>query len=310
MTHAQSAFSLPSKETYFRELKQTPAMSWPALGTFLLGLAMIGGASGMALSGAIPLWVAMLVNGVGLYLLFSMMHESLHRNVSSNNRLNEIFGRISLMLLIPAAPLEIARWAHFQHHRFTSSDQDPDNFIHHATLWEIPLRWPNFDLYYLYSFLRYGGDKRKQHARALISSAGVFIAVVATLTYLGYGMEVLFLWILASRIGLALVALVFVFLPHYPGDISFEENEYQATTIRQGWEWLLTPLFVYQNYHLIHHLYPTAPFYNYPKIWHLKYDELIAHKPAIQTGFGLMPINRERVVCSGEADHIENVLQT
>jgi len=103
---------------------------------------------------------------------------------------------------------------------------------------------------------------------------------------------VLFLWILASRIGLALVALVFVFLPHYPGDISFEENEYQATTIRQGWEWLLTPLFVYQNYHLIHHLYPTAPFYNYPKIWHLKYDELTSHNPAIQTGFGLMPINR------------------
>ena len=294
MTHAESTFSLPSKEQYFRELKQTPSMSWPALGTFLIGLAMIGGASSMALSGGMPLWGAMLVNGFGLYLLFSIMHESLHRNVSSNSRLNEILGRISLMLLIPAAPLEIARWAHFQHHRFTSSDQDPDNFIHHATWWQIPLRWPNFDLYYLYSFLRNGGEQRKRHARALISSAVIFIALVATLTYLGYGMEVLFLWILASRIGLALVALIFVFLPHYPGDVSFEENEYQATTIRQGWEWLLTPLFVYQNYHLIHHLYPTAPFYNYAKIWHLKYDELIAHNPAIQTGFGLTPINRER----------------
>ena len=128
MTHAESTFSLPSKEQYFRELKQTPSMSWPALGTFLIGLAMIGGASSMALSGGMPLWGAMLVNGFGLYLLFSIMHESLHRNVSSNSRLNETLGRISLLLLIPAAPLEIARWAHFQHHRFTSSDQDPDNF--------------------------------------------------------------------------------------------------------------------------------------------------------------------------------------
>lgn len=294
MTHAESTFSLPRKEQYFRELKQTPTVSWPAVGLFLLGLAMIGGASGMALSGAIPLWVAMLINGFGLYFLFTITHESLHRNVSTNNRLNEILGRISLALMIPAAPLEITRWAHFQHHRFTSSDQDPDNFIHHAKWWQIPLRWSNFDLNYLYSFLRHGGKEKKRHARALTWSAVVFVVAVATLTYLGYGMEVLFLWFLASRIGLFLIALVFVFLPHYPGDISSEENQYQATTIRQGWEFLLTPLMVYQNYHLIHHLYPTVPFYNYIKVWHLKYDELIAHNPAIQTSFGLTPVNRER----------------
>ncbi len=294
MTHAHSTFSLPGKEQYFRELKQTPAMSWPALGSFLLGLAMIGVASSMALSGAIPLWGAMLVNGVGLYLVFSIMHESLHRNVSSNLQLNELFGRISLALMIPASPLEIARWAHFQHHRFTSSEQDPDRFIQDAKWWQIPLRWPNFDMHYLYSFLRNGGKEKKRHARILTAQLLVFVTVIATLTYLGYGMEVLFLWFLASRIALFLVAVVFVFLPHYPANITAQENEYQATTIRQGWEWLLTPLFVYQNYHLIHHLYPTVPFYNYIKIWHLKYDELAAQNPAIQTGFGLTPVNHDR----------------
>ena len=294
MTHPESTFSLPSKEQYFRELKQTPAVSWPAVGLFLLGLAVIGGASSMALSGVIPLWVATLANGFGLYLVFSIMHEALHRNVSTNGRFNEIMGRISLLLLIPAAPLEIARWAHFQHHRFTSDDTDPDNFIHDAKWWDLLLRWPNFDLYYLYRFLRDGGEHKKRHARALSMQAGVFVLGVAALTYFGYGMEVLFLWILASRVGLFLVALVFVSLPHHPAKITAQENEYQATTIRQGWEWLLTPLFVYQNYHLIHHLYPTAPFYNYIKIWHLKYDELIAHNPAIHKGFGLTPVNYER----------------
>jgi beta-carotene hydroxylase len=307
MTHGHSSSSLPGKDQYFRELKQTPAVSWPAVGLFVLGLMILGVASGMALSGDIPLWVATLVNGFGLYLLFSIMHESLHRNVSSNSRLNEILGRISLLLLIPAAPLEIARWAHFQHHRFTSSNTDPDNFIHHAKWWQIPLRWPNFDMYYLYCFLRDGGQQKKRHARALISSAVIFIAIIATLTYLGYGMEVLFLWLLASRIGLALVALVFVFLPHYPGDISSEDNEYQATTIRKGWEWLLTPLFVYQNYHLIHHLYPTAPFYNYARIWHLQYDELIAQNPAIQNNFGLMPVNREQPPASAAPTAIQAI---
>ncbi|MEH6518897.1 MAG: fatty acid desaturase [Halioglobus sp.] len=296
MTHTESTFSLPNSEQYFRQLKQTPAISWPAVALFLLGLSVVGGASVLALSGAIPLWVATLVNGIGLYLLFTIMHEALHRNVSTNARLNEILGRISLLLLIPAAPLEIARWAHFQHHRFTSNDTDPDNFIHNAKWWQIALKWPNFDLYYLYIFLREGGQHKKRHARALIVQAGVFVVVVATLTYLGYGMEVLFLWILASRIGLALVALVFVFLPHHPAEVTAQENEYQATSIRQGWEWLLTPLFLYQNYHLIHHLYPTAPFYNYIKIWHLKYDELIVKNPAIHQGFALEPVNLDRKI--------------
>jgi beta-carotene hydroxylase len=291
MAHSDSDFKLPNKEQYFRELKQTPAMSWPAVGFFLLGLFVIVGASGMALSGDIPLWVAMLANGIGLYFLFTIMHESLHRNVSKNSRLNEIFGRISLLLLIPAAPIEIARWAHYQHHRFTSSDQDPDNFIHDAKWWDVLLRWPNFDLYYLYIFLRDGGKEKQRHSRALTVQAGMFLFGIAALTYFGFGMEVLFLWILASRIGLFLVALVFVYLPHHPANVTAQENEYQATTIRLGWEWLLTPLFVFQNYHLIHHLYPTAPFYNYIKLWHLKYEEIIAEDPAIHRGFGLTPVN-------------------
>ncbi|MFT6644853.1 MAG: beta-carotene hydroxylase, partial [Patiriisocius sp.] len=171
MKQAHTTYSLPNKEQYFRQLKQTPAISWPAVSLLLIGLSVIGVASTMALSGAISLWVAMLANGVGLYLLFSIMHESLHRNVSTNNRVNELLGRISLMLLIPAAPLEIARWAHFQHHRVTSSEKDPDRFIHNAKWWDLLLRWPNFDFYYLYSFLKNGGEQKKRHARALTTQA-------------------------------------------------------------------------------------------------------------------------------------------
>ena len=85
---------------------------------------------------------------------------------------------------------------------------------------------------------------------------------------------------------------VFVFLPHHPADISQHENKYAASTIRKGWEWILTPLMAYHNYHLIHHLYPTVPFYRYLKVWLLKYDDLIEKKPAMQTPLGLRPVNR------------------
>ncbi|MFT6122749.1 MAG: fatty acid desaturase [Pseudohongiellaceae bacterium] len=285
---------LPSKEEYFLELKKTPALSLPAFGLFLLGLIIMAGGSYMSLTGKMPMWGATLTNGVGLYLLFTIMHEAMHRALSSNNFVNDFLGRFSMMLLIPAAPFEIGRWAHFQHHRFTSDERDPDQFIHHGKWWTIPVRWANFDLYYLYCFFRDGGKQKERHSKSLLITLALFAVVISTLIYFGFGMELLFLWFLPTRIALAMIALIFVFLPHYPGDISAEENEYQASTIRRGWEWLLTPIFVYQNYHLIHHLWPTAPFYNYIKIWHLKYDEIAAYNPAIQKSFGLTPINYEK----------------
>ncbi len=292
MTGAESTFELPDKEQYFRQLKQCPGLSWPALGLFLFGLGIMAGSTGMALSGDIPLWSASLISGFGLYLLFSIVHDSIHRSLSTNALVNEMLGRISLLLLIPAAPMEVARWAHFQHHRFTSGPQDPDNYIHRAKWWNFLLRWPNFDVHYFISFLREGGEYKKRHGRSLAISSGAFLSFVGAVIYLGYGVELLFLWFLPSRIALILIAIVFVKIPHYPATVTAEENEYEATTIRLGWEWLLTPLFVYHNYHLIHHLYPTAPFYNYIKIWHLKYDELIAQKPVIQKGLALTPSNR------------------
>jgi fatty acid desaturase len=89
-----------------------------------------------------------------------------------------------------------------------------------------------------------------------------------------------------------MIGFVFVFLPHFPADITARQDKYQATTTRLGWEWVLTPLMVYQNYHLIHHLYPNVPFYNYIKIWHLRYEEISRNNPAIQKGFNLRPVGR------------------
>ena len=291
MTSAESTFELPDKEQYFGQLKRCPKLSWPAFGLFVLGVGIMAGSTGAALSGDIPLWSASLISGFALYLLFSIVHESIHHLLSTNKLVNETFGRISLLLLIPAAPMEIARWAHFQHHRFTSGQQDPDHYIHGAKWWNFLLRWANFDINYLISFLRDGGEYKQRGRKSLAITAGTFLSFVGVMIYLGYGVELLFLWILPSRIGLILVALVFVKIPHYPAIVTAAENEYEATTMRLGWEWLLTPLFVYHNYHLIHHLYPTAPFYNYTKIWHLKYEELVAQKPVIQKGLALTPSN-------------------
>lgn len=290
MSSQQNA-ALPTKDAYFRSLLKAPNIAWPTVALLVLSLAVMGVASVAAILGHIPLWVASLANGFAMYNLFSVAHDGTHRSLSSNKFLNETLGRIAIMMFMPVAPYEAVRWVHMQHHRFTNGPLDPDRTIHHAKWWQIPFIWSSSDVHYLIYFLRHGGDQVARNLRPLLIYSAVFFSLLAVLISLGYGMEVLFLWFLASRVGLFLIACVFVYLPHYPGDISAQDDVYKASTIRKGWEWLLNPLLVYQNYHLIHHLYPTAPFYTYQKIWHLKYDELVAHDPAVQTAFGLQPVN-------------------
>jgi beta-carotene hydroxylase len=297
MSEETNTNCLPTRDEYLRELKNTPLLSIPAFGLFLIGFGMIGWFSYLAMTGVLPYWAATLVNGVAMYFIFSPMHEGLHRNISSIPLVNNVIGRISLLALLPGAPMEVARWMHFQHHRGTSDPEtDPDMFMHHGNFLQLMFRWANLDIYYIIHFLRFGGKELKARGASLAITMALFIGLVTAFSVVGYGIEVLFFWFLPSRIGLCLIGYVFVFLPHYPADTSAKESEYQATTVRRGWEWLLTPVLVYQNYHLIHHLFPTAPFYNYIKIWHLLYDDISAQNPAIQKPFSLLPINHEKTV--------------
>ena len=282
-------------DAYFLGLSKTPLLSWPAVIFFLAGSLIFGLTSFSAINGNTPYLLATLINGICLYFFFSLLHESIHETVSTNKLVNELLGRISLFFLVPLAPLEIARWIHLNHHGHTACADDPDNFMHHGKWWVLPLRWANFDVYYISIFVREwlkGESVARRHGFAVLIYVTVLISIITAFVTLGLGYEFLLLWVLPSRIGLALVGFVFVFLPHHPADISAHDNKYQASTVRQGWEWLLTPLMVFQNYHLIHHLYPNVPFYNYLKIWNLKRDELTAKRPATQTAFGLRPVNR------------------
>ena len=96
-------------------------------------------------------------------------------------------------------------------------------------------------------------------------------------------------WIIPQRISFFFISFIFVYLPHVPNEISEKEDVYRSTSIREGMEWLLSPLMMYQNYHLVHHLYPNVPFYRLVKIWNSRLDEHLSHDPAIVPTIGLYP---------------------
>ena len=294
-TDQPQAADLSDNESRFTQLTSTPRISIPAVALFSLGVIIAFWSTTAAIAQTIPTLLAVFLNGFALYLFFSLLHEAIHDNVSTNKPTNELLGRVSIFFLIPFAPLEIARWIHLKHHAHTACTKDPDNFIHHGKWWVLPFRWANFDVFYTVYFVKAYFENETvavRHAFAVVLYVIALATIVAGFILAGSGMELLLFWFIPSRIGLMLVGCIFVFLPHHPADISSHDDKYAATTIRQGWEWLLTPLMAFHNYHLIHHLFPQTPFYNHLKMWRLKNVEILANNPAMQPAFRLRPINR------------------
>jgi len=275
----------------FKKLCRAPAVAWP---TILLFFFAAGGYLVFALGAfteSLPISYELtgVVCGFFAYLQFSVGHDSSHRAISTNTKVNDLFGNMALWFLAPFATMSVIRRIHMQHHVYANGEKDPDHWIHHGSLLTLPFRWATLECYYAYYYLRYQQPRPFKEVATVVVALILVISMIASLISAGYGEEVLWLWFVPTRIGVFLVSMVFVFLPHYPHEVAQNEDPYAATTIRKGWEWLLTPLLAYQNYHLVHHLYPTAPFYNNIKIWEIKSKEkaFLEKKPAIVSAFGL-----------------------
>lgn len=285
-----SGFPITSEE-YFEELRKAPVLAVPTAMLFVVSMAGIATVWYLALTDALPLWAGAIMNGLITYLLFSVIHDASHKSLSSVSWINETIGAIGLFFLFPYAPMVLLRWVHNKHHSHANGPKDPDRFEHDARWWQIPLRWTFFDVAYIWYFIKFGQSVRKKHGTELIAFYSFLALLFAAAIYFGFGWELFMLWFVPSRITLFMIAVVFVILPHHPAVVAQEEDPYMATTMRFGWEWLLNPLLVYQNYHLIHHLYPEIPFYRMHKAYYLKFDQINAQRIPRQTAFGLKPAN-------------------
>jgi beta-carotene hydroxylase len=79
--------------------------------------------------------------------------------------------------------------------------------------------------------------------------------------------EVLMLTVLANVVGLSLLGYLFAWLVHTPF-VETERYRDTATLLLPGpVHRLLTRLWLWQNYHSIHHLFPRVPFYRYSALF-------------------------------------------
>ena len=221
-------------------------------------------ATWLTIAGVIPMWLGALANTIFIYSLYTVVHEALHSNISS--RTKSLRWVDTVAGVIACVPLWLHyhqhKRQHMQHHAHTNEETDPDIYAKGSFLAWVFLRAPAALLNYFNPVQQYRDCKRFQCSHrdyvytALSFSA--YAAIVIGLIAAGYGREVLFLWFVPWWIGQTVMLTFFTWTPHHDHS---ETGRYRNTRVSlfPGANFLLQG----QNYHLIHHMIPSIPYYRY-----------------------------------------------
>lgn len=267
--------------------ESVPRLALPTIGIFLATLTAFVGSTTAYISGWIPFWVTIPVNAAVTFVMFTVVHDASHYAISSIRWVNGLFGRLAWLFVGPVVAFPAFEYIHIQHHRHSNDDeQDPDTFASHGSLWVLPLRWSMVEYFYIKYYLPRGRSRPVIEVAETLVMMTLFLTglIVAIVTGNFWTLAIVFL--IPQRIGLTVLAWWFDWLPHHGLEDTQRSNRYRATRNRVGAEWLFTPVLLSQNYHLVHHLHPSVPFYRYLRTWRRNEEAYLERNAAISTVFG------------------------
>ena len=267
--------------------ESVPAISWPIVGLFCGAIAAFVFSTWAALGERLPTAVTIGISATAIFVLFTVLHDAAHYSVSTHRWINVAFGRVAMLFVSPLISFRSFAFIHIEHHRNTNDDEnDPDHFVSGAPLWQVPVRFALMDVPYLAFLVR--NVRRRPRAEVLETSFLIVtsVAVIAACAATGHLWTLAVLYLIPERLAMTFLAWWFDWLPHHDLEDTQQENRYRATRNRVGSEWILTPLLLSQNYHLVHHLHPSIPFHRYVAAWRRNEEAYLERDAAIGTVFG------------------------
>ncbi|MBV9088335.1 MAG: fatty acid desaturase [Mycobacteriaceae bacterium] len=264
-----------------------PTLALPTVVIYLTALTVFILSTTAGLAGRVWIGITIAVNAAVIVAMFTVVHEAVHYLVSSKGWVNPLVGRLALVFVTPMFSFAAFRYVHIAHHKYLNDDKnDPDAFASRASTWQLPLHWPSAELFYaIYYIRRWRSRPTAEYAEtAVLFILSMAVLTVATITGNMWTLVVVFL--IPQRIAITLLGWWFDWLPHHGLEVMKRSNRYCATRVRVGMEWLLTPLMLSQNYHLVHHLHPAVPFYRCARLWRRNEETYLQRNVAIATVFG------------------------
>jgi ring-1,2-phenylacetyl-CoA epoxidase subunit PaaE len=265
--------------------ERVPLVAWPTVALLFASFGLAFASTLLGLHGTVPIPVSVALNAIAAYLFFTVSHDAAHHAASSNPVLNRWIGRISTPFFTPEASFSVWRFIHMQHHRFTNhaDGSDPDAYTMAGPAWQRPLRWATIDFHYVAFYLRRIGDRPRSEIAEWAIQTLLMLGLLSWAVAGGALVDVLVYVVLPQRLALVWLAFAFDYLPHHGLTLRPSDDRLKTTRNRVGGERWLSPILLYQNYHLVHHLHPLVPFYRYIRVWRRNEEAYLDGNPALST---------------------------
>lgn len=193
------------------------------------------------------------INWLALHLVGTVIHDACHNAAHPNRIVNAILGHASGLLLGFSFP--VFTRVHLQHHAHVNDpENDPDHFV--STTGPVWLIAPRFFYHEIYFF------RRRLWKKCELLEWAIARLTFVGLVYLGfqYGLADYILndWFAAALVVGLILGIFFDYLPHRP---FHDRTRWKNARIYANP--ILNLLVTGHNYHLVHHLWPSMPWYRY-----------------------------------------------
>jgi beta-carotene hydroxylase len=290
----------PQRRDFIRASRETarsltPVVAWPTLAMALLLPAATASLIWLGATARVPLIVATPILSYLVYCHFIVVHEAMHHNIFPGRRdliwLETVFGWMGSTTLLSSYPQ--LKSTHLLHHAHLNGPGDPDALLARGSFQRLLVNsLSGVVLYALPPSLRFrlvGGEKAKQYRaclsdfewRAYEYAGWAQLAVGVFCFWQGFGLQWFMLWLAPGRLGGTILNVFIVWAPHQP---------FQSSDQFKGTRLLFSPglstFLWWNNMHMLHHLHPGMPFYQYPAFYRRWRDTLVAEGARIE---GVVP---------------------
>lgn len=198
-------------------------------------------------------WCCFCLNVLAIHMAGTVIHDACHNAAHKNRIVNAVMGHGSALMLGFAFP--VFTRVHLQHHaNVNDPENDPDHYVSTGgPLWLICVRFLYHEVFFFQRRLWRKYELLEWFLSRLF--VGIIVYISCHYGFLGYILN--FWFIPTAVVGLAL-GLFFDYLPHRPHQ---ERDRWKNARVYPSA--IMNVLIMGQNYHLIHHLWPSIPWYKY-----------------------------------------------
>ncbi len=231
-----------------------PPNKWnPTVGLFIGGYCLAFLTIWQWYKGDWPLPVLVAIAFLSLHMEGTVIHDACHNAAHPNRWINQAMGHGSAILLGFSFP--VFTRVHLQHHSHVNDPKnDPDHIV--STFGPVWLIAPRF-FYHEYFFF----ERRLWRKYELMQwglERGLFLSIVLAGIKFDFMNVIYNLWFgPALMVGVTL-GIFFDYLPHRP---FLSRNRWKNARVYPSR--LMNLLIMGQNYHLVHHLWPSIPWFEY-----------------------------------------------